>query len=515
MRTVESFLAKSFAEDLEVIHSIRNIFSANKNVSKKQFHDFVTNSLMRHQELQAVEYMIRLPKEKRKQYEKHMRSQGFSNFHIKEQIAGKEMRKAGERDEYYVIHYIEPFEGNEAALGYDVSFTAPARETLNHAKALGIGVSPWLNLAQGDVGFVVYMNIPETDGFSVGVFRLKRFIENAIKNDETRGIDFIIEEVVNDRTSRIFEYDSAQEKVVELDKHAPVSVKHARQFKVGNQTWRLTPTFSLPDHSALHPLWSLVAAMMVLLLTLSCAFFLKERDHRIKAQTAAKIREEFMTVASHELKTPLTPLKMEIFLAKELLLVKSGYSQEKVISLLDKANKQLNDIVELIDDLLDVGRISEGKFPFHFTEFDFAELINSIVEKFTPTLNSKGCSVELDLEKNVNVYWDIIRVEQVIVNVLSNAIKFAANSPIKIRMYTENGMVFFRVKDQGIGISAEMQKKIFDRFERGVSTNSYGGLGLGLFIVREIIQGHGGTVRVESIPGDGAEFIFQVPIKNV
>lgn len=246
---------------------------------------------------------------------------------------------------------------------------------------------------------------------------------------------------------------------------------------------------------------------------LSVTFLLSEREARVTAETATKVREEFMTVASHELRTPLTPLKMEIFLIKEL--IQAGQSsQEKILSLLDNANKHLNHIVGLIDDLLDVGRIGEEHYKYNFSKFNLDLLIRDTVDKFSPVFKANSCSIQMNMQPEVEVNWDAQRIEQVIANCLSNSVKFSHKAIIEIALKTDGDMVIFSIKDNGIGISEEFQQKMFNKFERGVSSTSYGGLGLGLYIVHQIIQAHRGTVRVNSAPGSGAEFIFQVP-RNV
>jgi signal transduction histidine kinase len=243
---------------------------------------------------------------------------------------------------------------------------------------------------------------------------------------------------------------------------------------------------------------------------LSVTFFLDERDARVSAQTATKVREEFMTVASHELRTPLTPLKMEIFLVREL--VQAGQtSREKIMSILDNANKHLNHIVALIDDLLDVGRIGEEHYKYNFSRFNIDELVLNTVEKFEPVFRANGCKINLSIQPSIQVNWDAQRIEQVLANCLSNSVKFSNQAVIDVKLFAEGSYVIFSIKDNGIGISEEFQKKMFNKFERGVSSQSYGGLGLGLYIVHQIIKAHGGVTRVNSSPGQGAEFIFQVP----
>lgn len=513
-KTVESLLEKSLNQNLEVVYSIQNLFLTRQDISRQQFKDFVTNSLLRHTGIQAIEHMIRIPQNDRAKYEAKMKSEGFVDFSIKELGSDGKLRIAGVRDDYYVLNYIEPLQDNIAALGYDISYTPEANEALTMAKTTGVGVSPWLNLAQGELGFVIYMSIPKTEGMAAGVFRLKRFIEAAIASSQSDGVDFIIEEIKDSPIrARSLRYDSVENKLVEftqMDEGVDDELMFSNIIAIGQRTWRLTFFPSSQFKSVIHPSIPYLAALTVLLLMLAVTFFLDERDARTTAETATKVREEFMTVASHELRTPLTPLKMEIFLVKELVLAGQA-SKEKIISLLDNASKHLNHIVGLIDDLLDVGRIGEEHYQYEFSHFNLDTLIRGIVEKFEPVFKMNACSVHMNIQPEVRVHWDAQRIEQVVANCLSNSVKFSNQAIIEVNLRTEGEYAIFSVKDNGIGISEEFQKKMFNKFERGVSNKNYGGLGLGLYIVHQIITAHGGTVRVNSNPGQGAEFIFQVP----
>lgn len=513
-RAVESLIEKSFNQNLEVIYSIQNLFFTGRDISRQEFKDFVANSLLRHPGLQAIEHMIRVNDSDRARYETKMQKEGFLYFSIKEFSPTGMLVPASRRDHYHVINYVEPLQQNIAALGYDVSQTPAANEALMIAETKGIGISPWLTLAQGDLGFVVYLSIEKTDGIAVGVFKLKKFIETALSTSQSDGIDFIMEEISDQpTTSRVLKYDSQENKIInyiEAGVPADEELTSVNLMKIGQRTWRITHFPSPQYKSVIHPSIPYVAALIVLLLMLSITFLLDERDARVAAQSATRVREEFMTVASHELRTPLTPLKMEIFLVKELILA-GQVSQDKIIGILDNANKHLNHIVGLIDDLLDVGRIGEDRYKYNFSDFNIDELVRQTVEKFEPIFKANNCQVRLNLQNEVQVHWDAQRIEQVLTNCLSNAVKFANNGLIEINLRTENQYVIFSVKDNGIGISEEFQKKMFNKFERGVSTQSYGGLGLGLYIVREIVKAHGGTVHVNSQLGFGAEFVFQVP----
>ncbi len=231
------------------------------------------------------------------------------------------------------------------------------------------------------------------------------------------------------------------------------------------------------------------------------------------AQKAVSLRDEFLSIASHELKTPLTPMKLQAQSLCRLLKTKpeAALNVEKLSKTMDTFTRQIDRLTKLIDGLLDISRINVGKLSLHFEEFDFRHLVEEIVGRFQEQLTNTKTSVQLDAPKGVPVLLDPFRIEQVIVNLLTNAMKFAAAKPIHISISEVDGRAILKVRDHGIGISVEDQSRIFQRFERAASAAHFGGLGLGLYISKQILEAHGGTIEVESTPGEGSTFIVNLP----
>jgi len=235
-----------------------------------------------------------------------------------------------------------------------------------------------------------------------------------------------------------------------------------------------------------------------------------------KTQEAIRVRDEFLSIASHELKTPLTPLKLQIqnlkrFVASGTL---SSLSPEKLKKIAETSDRQIDRISTLIDDLLDVTRITAGKFGLNREEVDLVEIIREALDRYGPQLATAECGIELSAPDKAYGHWDKLRVEQVVINLLTNAIKYAPKTLIQISVTLEEGKAVFTVKDQGVGISEEDQKRVFDRFERVKSVNNIGGLGLGLFITRQIVEAHGGKIDLESTVGRGSSFIVVLPLQQ-
>jgi signal transduction histidine kinase len=228
-----------------------------------------------------------------------------------------------------------------------------------------------------------------------------------------------------------------------------------------------------------------------------------------------RLRDEFLSIASHELRTPLTPLKIRVQQIQRLL--SNGDVTHLQFEQLGKAvqncNMQIERLSKLIDDLLDISRFSRGTISLRPETFDLSDLIRDIVSRFSGQLEASACTVSLDLSSPLEVTLDPARVEQVIVNLLTNAIKYAPGKPIEITATTNGEEAQISIRDLGIGIAPEDQARIFQRFERAVSSSHFGGLGLGLFIVSQILSAHRGKITVESKLGQGARFDVHLPLR--
>ena len=232
---------------------------------------------------------------------------------------------------------------------------------------------------------------------------------------------------------------------------------------------------------------------------------------------ALAARDEFLSIASHELNTPLTPLKLQLqslsrALEKRDLAALPPDRIKRIVSIFDQ---QVDKISRLVSDLLDVSRISSGQLDLKREMTDLAQVVRSVVTQYTPQLSGAKCSVQLDLKENVTGDWDASRIGQIVTNLVLNAAKYAPEKPITISVSANGQSAELLVEDQGPGISKEDVKKIFRRFERiGASTN-LAGLGLGLYICKQVAEAHGGDIQVESTLGRGTKFSVVLPMKVI
>jgi signal transduction histidine kinase len=230
-----------------------------------------------------------------------------------------------------------------------------------------------------------------------------------------------------------------------------------------------------------------------------------------ESQEMVRARDEFLALASHELRTPLTPLRLGVQHA--LRMVRGGSpATEELLARLMVAERQVVRLTRLVESMLDLSRLTRGELQLELAPCDLAELVREVLERSHEVLAQAGCSLDAQVEGPLPVLGDRLRLEQVLENLLSNAMKYGATCPIHLRCRAEQGRALLSVEDEGIGIPPEDQERIFGRFERAAPLRHYGGFGLGLYILREIVEGHGGSVSVASEPGQGARFTVALPL---
>lgn len=229
-------------------------------------------------------------------------------------------------------------------------------------------------------------------------------------------------------------------------------------------------------------------------------------------QKAISARDEFLSIASHELKTPVTSMHLQMQMLKR----KIDKGEQPDVNYINRVNqlglRQCVHLTSLIDDMLDVSRIAAGKMTFHFAEVTLNDMVNNAVEAFSINLEDKNVKLESKIESGITIRGDVFRLEQVVYNLLSNALKYGQGRPIKLEVFREGQFGVIKVTDQGLGISKENLARIFDRFERVISSTNITGLGLGLFISQEIVHSHQGTIHVKSQEGKGSEFVVRLPL---
>jgi PAS domain S-box-containing protein len=236
---------------------------------------------------------------------------------------------------------------------------------------------------------------------------------------------------------------------------------------------------------------------------------IQEQAARVSAQEALRLRDEFISIASHELRTPITSLLLNL----EVFVPRWRAGQRDFESYAVRVRRGLGRMKRLVDELFEVSRLDAGKLALTEEPTDLESVVRDVTDMMAEDLRRASCTLTVHCGGRLHGSWDRLRLEQVAENLLRNALIYGAGKPIEVTVGDAGGRALLAVRDHGIGIAPELQERIFLRYERGVSARNYGGLGLGLYIARQIVEAHGGVIRVESEPGDGATFTVELPMR--
>jgi PAS domain S-box-containing protein len=238
----------------------------------------------------------------------------------------------------------------------------------------------------------------------------------------------------------------------------------------------------------------------------------ERKRYEAELRAAIATRDEFLSIASHELRTPLTALSLQLD-GLERMHARRAAAEDpsRTARKVAMAVRQADRLASLIDGLLNVSRIATGSFRLELEAFDLVGLVHEVVQRFDEEAERTGSAVSVLVPDTALGRWDRSRVDQALTNLLSNALKYGAGSPIDIVLRDHGERVSIAVRDEGIGIAPEDRERVLGRFERAVSSSHYGGLGLGLYIANEIARAHGGSIVIDSQPGKGATFTLTLP----
>lgn len=231
-----------------------------------------------------------------------------------------------------------------------------------------------------------------------------------------------------------------------------------------------------------------------------------------EVQEAVKARDEFISIAAHELRTPLTAMLLQLQRLQELSSDGASGERTRLTESAARSVAAARRFAALVDGLLDASRLERGRLELDLEEFDLREAAREVLDRFAPTARRARCELSVVAPEPVRGRWDRLRIEHVLTHLMSNALKYGAGRPIHIRLEAQQSTAHVEVRDHGAGIAPETAGKIFERFGRSGAINHYAGLGLGLYLAREVVEAHGGTIRFESACGEGCTFIIDLPL---
>ena len=230
-------------------------------------------------------------------------------------------------------------------------------------------------------------------------------------------------------------------------------------------------------------------------------------------QQAVRARDEFLSIASHELKTPLTSLQLQVDGYRRMVEQQPDLpaANAKLAKKMATIAQQTERLTVLIEHLLDVTRVTSGRLVLEPERVDLTDIVRRVLVLFQDGIERAGVTVELRQLVPVMGHWDRLRIEEVVGSLLGNALKYGDHQPVEISVGPVEDRARLVVTDHGIGLSPEERERIFQRFERAVPETHYGGFGLGLWMVRQVVEAHRGSIQVISEKGRGSTFIVELP----
>ena len=231
-------------------------------------------------------------------------------------------------------------------------------------------------------------------------------------------------------------------------------------------------------------------------------------------QASIRMRDDFMSMVAHELRTPINTLFLEAKLRKMQL--DRGHTDvfdaTYLNAMVARDKRQIKAMMRLIDDMMDVTRIRSNALSIRPVEVELSALLARVVENLSNQAAAAGSAITLEAGEPVTALWDEFRIEQVVINLLTNALRYGQGKPVTVSLSLSPQGACIAVRDQGLGISEPDQQRIFEQFERVATGDGTGGLGLGLFITRQLVEAHGGSISVQSRQGEGAVFTVTLPL---
>jgi two-component system, OmpR family, sensor kinase len=228
-------------------------------------------------------------------------------------------------------------------------------------------------------------------------------------------------------------------------------------------------------------------------------------------RNAVAVRDEFIAIAAHELRNPMSAIVLSVQNIKLATERSPEVRPARLEAKLEALEKRIHHYVRRASLLLDVTRLTSGKFELEYEPVDLSQLTREVADGFAEESSTAQCPLEVRVQDGIVGQWDRLGLEQVLMNLVSNAVKYGAGKPVSIRLHASADWATLEVSDAGMGISLDDQERIFEKFERAVRRRQHGGFGMGLWITRQIVERLGGTIRVRSKPGLGSSFTVSFP----
>lgn len=516
-------ISKAVVDGQRVVEVLRAFFQASTDVSREDFERFARHLDMEELGLLALEWSPRIGHGERAALEQELSAIGGQPLQFATIVAGQRVAVAA-RDYYFPVRYVSPLRGNEAALGLDLYAQAERLATQggsSHGDRL-LASMPIKLVQRGDslgVLLIAPVRVAEAvEGYVLGVFAAAQLIERALLRVGMEAVSVQVSDV------------SADEPVIIYNNGlAPGKVQIEQQLAVGQRQWLISLSLG-PDYFHRHKDWTLWAVLILgllltvilsslfLLLTGTTALVEQEvadktaalRAEKERSDQANAAKSEFLANMSHEVRTPIHAIHGMLALASEHV----GRSSQAA-AYLAKAQQALGVLLRVVNDILDYSRIEANKLTLERAPFNLHEVVHNLAAMTRPALQEKGLQFKVRSSPQLPrwVLGDRIRLEQVLLNLLNNAVKFTEQGEIGLSLAVAgiDGDVLslhIEVSDSGIGISPQQRQQLFSSFSQADSsiTRRFGGSGLGLAICRQLLALMGGSIELDSEVGRGSCF---------
>lgn len=499
---------------------LSTFFASSNQVSPAEFKRFTSKLLEYNKEIVAFKWVPIVPVDQVELFEKKLPEVVPTAF-IKEKSPHMFWQKAAKRALYFPVQYIHPLVGNEEDIGFDVGSEYTQRDALLMSKALNelVITKPVQHIRYGHV-VLFYMpvfgdldTLDDYKGHVVSVVSLAEFVGRLRFNH-------------NEQLSANF-YDVTDNTKDIIYNESPVGLNTLINYQllIGKRLWQIE-LVAPHNQSSWLPYW-LAQILGMLFVWLLITFLISVtgtnihvraqvarqtrtlREEKQKADEASRIKSQFLANMSHEVRTPINGIKGLHYLALQ------QDSWEQARHYIEQADGALNVLLRVLNDVLDFSKMEAGKLDLIQEPIAINQLTDEIINLVQFDAGVKSLALHLELEKHVEltINTDPIRLKQVLLNLLNNAIKFTSSGSITIKVWQQNQHTFFSVKDTGIGISQSAQLQLFQPFAQADSSTSrkFGGTGLGLSICKKLVELMGGNISLQSTQGQGATFTFSLP----
>jgi len=529
-------LKRQLIGSMEVLYAIESLLNARKEISRREFRDFVSGTLSRRPELQGLAWDPRVPGAARAEWEARAHNDGVRAFQFVEQEKDGRLVPAGERPEYFPVYFMEHLQRNEQALGFDLWSEDSRRMALERARDTGLATAtPPIRLVQepgSQLGFLVLLPVYDRPastveqrrtslrGFAVAVYRIGDLVDASLRAEVEKGIGVSVADT------------DAQREIYRRDAGAPAGMPWDTTIEAAGRRWtvRFQPTAAIDGSWYFWQAWASLGAGMAVTILLSAYIWshgrrsadlaasnealqgeVSVRQHaEAEAEAANRAKSAFMANMSHEIRTPLNAI-----LGYSQLLTRHDaldVFQRDAVQTIAASSSHL---LHVINEILDLSKIDAGRMDVVRAEFDLTALIQELAVMFQAFCDDKRLDLRIEglgAGDAIPLVGDAPKLRQVLINLLGNAVKFTNDGLITIRVQHEDGRWRFDVVDTGPGIAHELRDRVFEPFQQGQRGSEMAGTGLGLAIARRHVELMGGSLGVESMPGHGSRFHFTLDL---